>query len=670
MTRKEAQKEIGRLTELVAYHNKLYHQYARPEISDYEFDQLLDKLTQLEEKYPEFRLPYSPTQVIGEAPSKNFETVYHQYPMLSLSNTYSAAEVSQFVQRIQKQLPGESIEFFCELKFDGVAVSILYKQGILDKVVTRGDGIKGDDITQNAKQIATIPHLVQGTDIPQEFEARGEVFMPLAEFEALNQLRRAYDQEPLANPRNATAGTLKTIKTNAGPKRLLDCYIYAFRSAAIQLPTHEAGIKLLANWGFPISPTYKKCANLQEILAYIDYWEHAKKELPVAIDGVVIKVNRIDQQERLGLTAKSPRWAIAYKYQPENVPTILEKVDYQVGRTGIITPVAHLKPTLLAGTTVKKASLHNIREIERLGLHLGDTVFIEKGGDIIPKVTGVDLSKRKPGSEPIRFITHCPACHTALVSRYKQTLYYCPNTKGCPMQTQALLAHFVQRKAMDIQAIGKKTIARLVEKGLVHTPADLYQLRYNDVRSIEGFQDLSTRNILQGIQQSKKRPFERLLFGLGIRHVGEVVAAKLVQQYPDIAALAQAKADELMSIPDIGPEIAASVASYFQDPANLQLVESLKQAGLNLSQHKPTTDTTKQTLANKHFVISGTFENFEREELKGLIRDQGGKILTGVSSQVDYLVIGQNPGPAKLSKAADLGIPIIQEETMIKMLER
>jgi DNA ligase (NAD+) len=589
--------------------------------------------------------------------------------MLSLSNTYSAAEVSQFVNRTQKQLPGESIDFFCELKFDGVAVSLLYQGGVLDKVVTRGDGLKGDDITQNAKQIASIPQVVQASQIPSTFEARGEVFMPLAQFEELNQLRLAYGEEPLANPRNATAGTLKTIKPSAGPKRLLDCYIYAFRSTDLELPTHEAGIQLLAQWGFPISPTYKKCSTLQEVLDYIDGWEHAKKELAVAIDGIVIKVNRIDQQERLGLTAKSPRWAIAYKYKPENVATILEKVTYQIGRTGIITPVAHFKPTLLAGTTVRKASLHNDREINRLGLHLGDTVFIEKGGDIIPKVTGVDLSKRKTDSQLVVFIDHCPACGTALVSRYKQTLYYCPNTKGCSPQTQALLVHFVQRKAMDIEAIGKKTIALLVDKGLVRTPADLYQLRYSDIRALEGFKDLSTQNILRGIQQSKQRPFERLLFGLGIPHVGEVVAAKLVQHYPTIEALIQANADELKTIPDIGEEIAASLIAYFQDSGNLQVLESLKQSGLQLSRTVLPLPTTKQPLTDKYFVISGTFDQFEREELKDLIKGKGGTLLTAISGQVDYLVAGHNPGPAKLAKAQALAIPVINEETMLKMLE-
>ena len=668
MTKKEAQKEIQRLTELVAYHNKLYHQYGRPEISDYEFDQILAKLVDLEEKYPELRLPHSPTQEIGEMPTKNFETVEHQYPMLSLSNTYSEAAVSQFIERVQKMLPGESIEFFCELKFDGVAVSLLYEKGLLTRVVTRGDGIKGDDITQNAKQIKSIPQVINNPDIPAAFEARGEVVMPLAQFETLNQIRRSYGEEPLANPRNATAGTLKTVKTPAGPQRLLDCYLYAFRSTAVLIATHETGIQLLAKWGFHVSTTYQKCLSLPEVIDYINYWEQAKKDLPVAIDGVVIKVNNLDQQNKLGLTAKSPRWAIAYKYKPENVATVLEKVDFQVGRTGIITPVAHLKPTLLAGTTVSKASLYNARAIKSLGLHLGDHVFIEKGGDIIPKVTGVDTTQRKPGSKPVEFVTHCPACGAALVSRYQQTLYYCPNTKACAPQIQALLAHFVQRKAMDIQAIGKQTIILLVNQGLVHTPADLYKLRYQDIRALEGFKDLATRKVLRGIQQSKSRSFARLLFALGIRHVGAVVAAKLVHHYPTIDALAQASMPDLVAIPDIGEEIAASIIAYFQDPANIQLIASLKQAGLQLRQAPLEVHPENQLFANKTFVISGTFDNLSREALKALISRQGGKILSNVSSQLDYLVVGHQPGPAKLAKAKAWDIPTMDEKSLLKII--
>lgn len=670
MSTEQAKKEIERLSQLIAYHNKLYYEEARPEISDYEFDQLLEKLIQLEQKFPSLKLSNSPTQQVGGAASKNFATVYHQYPMLSLSNTYSAEEVSQFIRRIQKQLPEASLSFFCELKFDGVAISLLYKEGKLDKAVTRGDGVKGDDITENARQIPTIPYEVKGANTPPAFEVRGEAFMPLAAFEKLNQERLVHGLEPLANPRNATAGTLKTLKNQLGPKRSLDCYMYSLLSEHIYLPTHEAGIQALEAWGFHISPTYKKCSSLEEVMAYINYWETAKKELPVAIDGIVIKVNDIAQQNKLGSTAKSPRWAIAYKYKPENISTVLEEVDYQVGRTGVITPVAHLRPVFLAGTTVKRATLHNASEVQRLDLHLGDTVFIEKGGEIIPKVTGVDLNKRKPDSQPVEFITHCPACGTTLVKKYAKALYYCPNTKRCPYQLQGLLKHFVHRKAMDIRSIGKQTIDLLLKHNLVHTPADLYALTYEDIRTLEGFKDLSTKNVLTGIQDSKARPFERVLFSLGIRHVGEVIARKIVQYYPDIDLLAKATVDELIAIPFIGPEIAHSITNYFENPENLEMVASLKKAGLQFTKENTISATSegKMPLSGKNFLISGTFQNFDREELKELIRSKGGNMLTGVSSKLHYLVAGHKPGPSKIAEAQAAGVLIIDEASILEML--
>lgn len=667
MTKKEAQREIARLTDLVRYHNKLYHQYAKPSISDYAFDQLLANLAQLESQFPEYQLPDSPTQVIGETPTKSFETVYHQYPMRSLSNTYSEVEVAQFVQRIEKQLPGESIAFFCELKFDGVAISLVYEQGVLKRVVTRGDGIRGDDITCNAQQIKTIPQVIRAQDIPRAFEVRGEAFMPWNEFERLNQARVAHNEEPLANPRNAAAGTLKTLRSGTGPPRTLDCYLYALRAEGMALETHEEGIHLLERWGFNVSATYRKCKNMQEIFDYIHYWEGKKKNLPVGIDGVVIKVNQLAQQDRLGFTAKSPRWATAYKYKSEHLATVLEKIVYQVGRTGVITPVAQLRPILLAGTRVKSASLHNAGEIERLQLHLGDTVFIEKGGDIIPKVTGVDITQRKSHSEPAKFIAHCPACGTSLVRRHAKALYYCPNAQ-CPPQIQAMLEHFVHSKAMDVQAIGQKTIALWLERGLVRTPADLYALRKEDIYALEGFKDLATRNILQGIEQSKQQPFARILFALGIRHVGAVVAEKIGQHYLSIDALAQASAEELMTIPEVGPEIADSVVAYFRAPANLQLIEALKKAGLRLYTTRPEAAPTDQPLANKTFVISGTFESFGRETLKDWIESRGGKVLAGVSKKLDYLVAGYHPGPTKVAQAQARRIQIIDEAAIRQMM--
>ncbi|MEM7383096.1 MAG: NAD-dependent DNA ligase LigA [Bacteroidota bacterium] len=667
MTKKEAQQEIARLTDLVRYHNKLYHQYAQPTISDYAFDQLLANLAQLEAQFPEYQLPDSPTKVIGETPTKNFETVYHQYPMRSLSNTYSAAEAAHFVQRIAKQLPGESIEFFCELKFDGIAISLVYEQGVLKRVVTRGDGTKGDDITRNARQIKTIPQVIRAQDVPPAFEARGEVCMPWSEFERLNEARKAHGEEPLANPRNAAAGTLKTLRPGSGPPRTLDCYLYALRAEVMALDTHEEGIRLLERWGFNVSDTYQKCKDTQEVLDYIHYWEEQKKNLPVGIDGVVIKVNRLAQQNSLGTTAKSPRWATAYKYKPAHVATILEEIVYQVGRTGAITPVAQLQPILLAGTRVKRASLHNAGEIERLQLHLGDTVFIEKGGDIIPRVIGVDTTQRKAHSRPAKFVTHCPACGTVLARRYAKVLYYCPNAQ-CSPQIRAMLEHFVHSKAMDIQAIGKKTIALWLEKGLVRTPADLYALREGDIYALEGFKDLSTRNILQGIEQSKRQPFARVLFAIGIRHVGAVVAEKIAHHYASVDRLAQTSAEELMTIPAVGREIAHSVVAYFQISENLQLIEALKKAGLQLYTIRPEAALASQPLANKTFVISGTFESFGREALRGGIESRGGKVLAGVSRKLDYLVAGHHPGPAKLAQAEAQGIHIVDEAAIKQMM--
>ncbi|MEL6606898.1 MAG: NAD-dependent DNA ligase LigA [Bacteroidota bacterium] len=668
MTRAEAQQEIKRLTSLVHYHNELYHQKGQPEISDYAFDQLLEKLIQLEEQFPEFRLSGSPTQTVGEKSNKNFATVYHRYPMLSLSNTYSEEELQKFIQRIEKLLQGEPMEFFCELKFDGIAVSLLYEEGVLQRVVTRGDGEKGDDITPNAQRIPSIPQHIQAQGIPQELEVRGEAFIPRKQFEKFNQARLARGEEPLANPRNTAAGTLKMLDPGLVAERSLDFYPYAIKTEATALRTHEEGIHLLETWGFQVSPTYKKCTTIEEVMAYINYWEAHKQRLPVDIDGVVIKINALDQQEQLGYTAKSPRWAIAYKYKPENLATTLEKVDYQVGRTGAVTPVAHLAPILLAGTTVKRASLHNANEIMRLDLHLGDTVLVEKGGDIIPKVTGIVTAKRQPDSTPIRFITHCPVCGTLLVQHEAEAVHYCPNEKGCPPQLIGRLKHFVARKAMHIDSIGGKTVALLFEQGLVRTPADFYTLRYEDIYPLEGFKDLSTKNLLQGIAQSKKMPFEKVLFGLGIRHVGETVAEKLAQHFRDIDALMQASEEEITAVPEVGEKIAQSLQAYLQDPDHLVLIDTLKAAGLQLSVDTPTATEMNKPLVGKAIVVSGTFDSLSREALKAQIKQQGGKLLTAVSKNVDYLVAGQQAGPAKLTAAQALDIPVLSEADIIDML--
>ncbi len=670
MTRAQAQQEIQRLTTLVNHHNELYHQKGQPEISDYEFDQLLGQLVRLEAQFPDYRLPNSPTQTMGERPSKNFATVGHRSPMLSLSNTYSAVEVRKFVERAHKLLPDEVLTFFCELKFDGVAISLWYRDGALERVVTRGDGEQGDDITSNAQTIAAIPQRIRAANLPPTFEVRGEAFMSRPHFEALNQARRAQGAPPLANPRNTAAGTLKMLDASLVAQRSLDFYPYTLLAEAPQFSTHAAGIRCLEQWGFHVSPTYQQCHTVEEVLAYVRHWEAHKATLPVDIDGIVIKVNSLRQQQQLGATAKSPRWAIAYKYKPENLHTVLDGIHYQVGRTGAITPVAHLRPILLAGTTVKRASLHNANEIARLSLHTGDTVLVEKGGDIIPKVTGVVAAHRKPSSTPITFVTHCPACHTALVQHDDEAVHYCPNEKACPPQQIGRLKHFVHRRAMDIDSVGDKTITLLFEQGLVHTPADLYRLRHQDVYPLSGYKELATQNLLNGIAQSRTRPFAKVLFALGIRHVGETVAEKLAQHFRHIDALQHATADEIVAVPEVGHKIAQSIQAYFQDPDHAALVAALQAAGLQFSLTAQPNTTAAQPLAGKTFVISGNFAQITRDDLKNRLKEQGGRVLTAVSPNVDYLITGQQPGPAKVAAAQRLGISTLPEAAILRMMER
>ena len=668
VTRREAQEEIQRLTALVQHHNVLYYQESAPDISDYAFDQLLEKLIQLENKFPDLRLPDSPTQQVGEQPTRNFAAIYHRYPMLSLSNTYSEEEINKFVQRTQKLLQGASMEFFCELKFDGVAVSLLYEEGTLERVITRGDGNKGDDITQNAQTIATIPKRIQAEGVPQAFEVRGEALMPRAHFEELNKARLVRGEEPLANPRNTTAGTLKMINATLVAQRLLYFYPYALKAETIELKTQEEGIHLLEKWGFTTSPTYKKCSTIEEVITYINYWETHKHNLPVDIDGIVIKINNLTQQEQLGYTAKSPRWAIAYKYKPERISTTLEKVSYQIGRTGAVTPVAHLKPILLAGTTVKRASLYNANEISRLDLHLEDVVFVEKGGDIIPKITTLDAKKRTLKSTPIIFPTHCPACNTPLVQYESEAAHYCPNEKMCPPQLKGRIKHFIHRKAMYIDSIGSKKVDLLFDKGLLRTPADLYQLRYEDIYSLEGFKEVATKNLLQGIARSKQIPFEKVLFALGIRHVGETVAEKLAHHFLHIDALIQADIQDIILVPEVGEKVAHSIKDYLQDADNLKLITVLKDAGLRFSVPTAYATDERQPLAGKIFVISGNFQQLDRETLKKQIKRYGGKLLTIVSQNVDYLVAGHKAGPTKLAAAQEIGIQVLSEEQFISMI--
>ncbi len=668
MTGEQAKKEISELTEKINYHNYQYYQESKSEISDYEFDQLLDRLIALENQFPEFKYEDSPSQRVGGTITKHFETVVHQYPMLSLGNTYSEEDLIDFDKRVAKGLDGAAYEYLCELKFDGVALSLRYENGVLKQAVTRGDGTKGDNITANAKTIRSIPLKIEADDLPDSFEVRGEAFMPSAVFHQLNEQRAANGEELLANPRNTASGTLKMQDSSIVASRKLDCYLYNLLGAEKIITTHEESIHSLEKWGFNVSPTYKKCSSIQEVLKYIQFWEEKRKELPVETDGIVIKVNDLAQQDILGFTAKSPRWAIAYKYKAENASTRLLNIAYQVGRTGAITPVAELEPVLLAGTTVKRASLHNANEIERLDIRVGDMVFVEKGGEIIPKVTGVDVTARQPDSQPHAYITHCPECKTELVRLEGEAAHYCPNQDNCAPQITGRIEHFIHRKAMDIDSMGEQTIKLLYQQGLVNNVADLYDLKYEQVLELEGFKELSSKNLIDGIAKSKEAPFESVLFGLGIRFVGKTVAEKLADHFGSIDALMGATYDQLIDVPEIGERIANSLLAYFSNPANVSVIERLKAAGLQFERSAAADEQASDVLNGATFVISGVFEKYGREELKQMIKANGGKVVSSISGKLDYLLAGDKMGPAKLEKANKLNIKIISEGDFDKMV--
>lgn len=666
MTPAQAQKEIVALTEQVNYHTHLYYQLNKSEISDYEFDQLLEKLVKLEKEFPQFKQPDSPTQRVGGTITKEFETVNHKYPMLSLGNTYSQEELEDFDKRVAKGLEGEKYEYFCELKFDGVSISLVYENGVLVRGVTRGDGVRGDNVTNNVKTIRSIPLKVTGKKIPQSFEVRGEIFLPKAVFAQLNKDRDDIGEERYANARNTAAGTIKMQDSTEVARRKLDCYTYSLLGADTE--THEENIKLLESWKFNVSPTYKKCKNIAEVLEYINHWEKRRLELPLETDGVVIKVNNLEQQARLGFTAKSPRFAISYKYKAESTSTRLNGITYQVGRTGAVTPVAELQPVFLAGTTVKRASLHNANEIARLNLHIGDYVFVEKGGEIIPKVTGVDSSKRTKDTKPVIYIDKCPECGTKLTRIEGEAAHYCPNVTGCPPQIKGRIEHFIQRKAMDIDSLGERTIDALYQLGFVKTPADLYDLRREHILQLEGFKDKSVTNLLDGIEKSKSTPFESVLFAIGIRYVGRTVAEKLARYFKDIDNLRNATLEQLLQAPEVGEKIAQSVYEFFRKPENNREIDRLRRAGLQFVSDAKEPEKESDVLGNKSFVISGTFANYEREQLQEIILKNGGRILSGVSGKLDYLLAGDNMGPSKLEKAQKLGVKIISEADFEKML--
>ena len=668
ISKSEAKKAIEDLTRQVNYHNELYYQQHRSEISDQEFDFMLKHLMDLEEQFPEFKSEYSPTQRVGGTITKEFETVYHRYPMLSLGNTYSREELMEFDKRVAKGLENHPYNYFCEQKFDGVAISLTYENGILKRGVSRGDGVRGDDVTNNVKTIRSIPLRIDKPNLPEIFEVRGEVFMPRDVFNQLNRERESKGLTLLANPRNTASGSLKMQDASEVARRKLDCYLYQLLGEDLETDTHDQAIALLEAWGFNVSPTYKLCENIHEVFRYIDAWEEKRLELPLDTDGIVVKVNDYGQREQLGFTAKNPRWAISFKYKTEGASTLLKQVTYQVGRTGAITPVANLEPVKIAGTIVKRASLHNANEIQKLDLREGDTVHVEKGGEIIPKITGVDLTKRTPGSQAVNYIQNCPACDTPLVRKEGEAVHFCPNSRGCPPQIKGRIEHFIHRKAMNIDSLGHKTIDLFFEKGLIRNQADLYRLKFEDIIQLERFKEQSTKNILDGIEASKSASFENVLFALGVRYVGQTVAEKLARHFKSIDHLMKASFEELIAVPEIGERIAESVLEFFTDPENVKLVEDLKSAGLNFTIKEEEITPTSNVLTGKSFVISGVFENFERDGLKSLIKNMGGSVVSAISGKVDYLLAGDKMGPAKKNKAESLGVKIISEDEFKSMI--
>lgn len=664
---KDPAAEIQELTKRINYLNYQYYQNSISEVPDFEFDMMLKRLQDLEATHPNLKSSNSPTQRVGGTITKNFKTVQHRYPMLSLGNTYSEEDLREFDKRVRK-IVGDEVEYVCEQKFDGVAISLTYENGFFVQGATRGDGTRGDDITANVRTIRDVPLQVHGKEFPGLFEVRGEVYLPLPVFEQLNQDREESGEQLLANPRNAASGTLKQQDSAIVASRKLGCYSYSFHAEPNPFNTHSESLQAIQKWGFKVSDTWRKCDMLEDVLAYINEWEKRRFELPIATDGVVIKVNSYALQDELGFTSKSPRWAIAYKYPAMSSATQLLGIQYQVGRTGSVTPVALLQPVLLAGTVVKRASVHNANEIQRLDLRLGDTVFVEKGGEIIPKITGVDMAKRPADSQEIIYPDTCPACQTPLIRIEGEANHYCPNEKGCAPQIMAKLEHFISRKAMYIDSIGPKTIEQLYTANLVRNVADLYDLQFEHLIGLDRMGDKTVANILDGLQKSKEIPFDRVLFGLGIRFVGRTVAKKLVEQFPDIEALIGATYEELIAVNEIGGRIANSIIEYFANPEHTALIQRLKQAGLQFKAESTATEIESNKLEGKTFVISGVFESISRDELQKLIMSHGGKVVSSISAKLSYLVAGDKMGPSKLEKANKLGIKILSETQFLDMI--
>jgi DNA ligase (NAD+) len=669
MSPEEAKKRIQTLTAELKQHNYNYYVLAMPTISDFEFDKKLEELVALETQFPELIDPDSPTQNVGGFITKEFKTVRHRWPMLSLGNTYNEQELLDFDQRIKKAI-GDNFEYVCELKFDGLSMSLTYKDGKLEQAVTRGDGTQGDEVTTNVKTIRSIPKRLHDGNYPDDFEIRGEVFMHLKAFERLNEERLENGEPPYANPRNFASGTIKLQDSAEVAKRPLDSFMYFLYTEKQLFKTHWESLQAVKSWGFPVNEESKLCADINEVLKFIDHWESKRFNLSYDIDGIVIKVNNYSQQQELGFTAKSPRWAIAYKYKAERVETELLSVSYQVGRTGAVTPVANLKPILLAGTTVKRATLHNANEIIRLDLHEGDSVYVEKGGEIIPKIISVNLDKRKPDAKPIVYRTTCPDCNTPLERKEGEAAFYCPNDEGCPTQIVGKMQHFTGRKVMDIDGLGDETIETLYQKGFIRHISDIYDLHKHEseLKTLERFGERSINNMLEGIEKSKQMPFDKVLFGLGIRYVGATVAKKLTTHFKTIDKLMAASFDELNAVEEIGERIARSIIEYFADEKHREEIEKLRERGLQFVAEEKEVTLQSEKLMGKSFIISGVFEKYSRDELKDIIEQNGGKILSSISAKLNYLVAGDNMGPAKLEKATKLNIPIISDEELMGMI--
>lgn len=681
MRENQAKQKVLELTQQLNYHNNLYYNQSRQEISDQEYDHLMNELIQLEKDFPHLLLDDSPSQRVGGSITKEFEQAKHQYPMLSLGNTYSIEELYDFDARIKKMLGQEGVEYVCELKFDGVAISLWYENGLLIKAVTRGDGVQGDVVTQNIKTIRSIPLRIQSSDVPNKFEVRGEIVMPRSGFEHFNQKRIKRGEEPFANPRNAASGSIKMQDSKMVAERPLECFCYYLLGEVDNVKSHYDSLRFLRQMGFNVAMEVGRYQNVEGVDRFIKEWDEARHQLPYDVDGIVVKVNDYHQQEELGFTAKSPRWAIAYKFNAEQAVTQLKDIVFQVGRTGAITPVAVLEPVLLAGTTVKRASLHNADIMEQLDVRLGDYVKVEKGGEIIPKIVGVDLSRRQNALFPLDFITHCPECNTEIVRKDGEAHHYCPNAVSCPPQVKGRIEHFISRKAMNIDSLGEGKIELLYDKKLIDSPADLYNLSYDQLIGLEkiiqnedgslrklSFREKTVNNILNGIEASKKVEFSRVLFAIGIRYVGATTAKKLVQHFGQMSAIISANYESLLEVNEVGEKIAHSILNFFEEEKNRIEVENLAKAGLQMQQVEPTLIVTDNKLNNKSFVVSGVF-SISRVELKRQIEEFGGKNVSALSGKTDYLIAGEKLGPAKKTKAEKLGIKIISEEDFRQMVK-